>query len=69
MIDRVWTIWQALDPANRQYALSGTGTFLNTPPSANVTLNDTMNWGVLGPAMTVDQAMSISAGPFCYTYE
>jgi tyrosinase len=48
MIDRVWTIWQSLDPINRHYALSGTGTFLDIPPSANVTLIDTMNWEFLG---------------------
>jgi tyrosinase len=68
MIDRVWTIWQALDPANRQYQISGTGTFLNIPPSANITLDDTINWGVLGPEMTVRNAMSVTAGPFCYVY-
>jgi tyrosinase len=68
-IDRMWTIWQALDPKNRQTALSGTQTFLNIPPSANVTLNDIMNWGVLGPEMTVAEAMGTLAGPFCYIYE
>jgi tyrosinase len=68
MIDRVWTIWQALDPINRQYAISGTRTFLNVPPSDNVTLSDVMDWGVLGPAMTVEEAMSVSANGFCYIY-
>lgn len=69
MIDRVWTIWQAIDPVNRQNALAGTGTFLNIPPSANVTLDDEMNWGILGPVMTVSEAMSTMAGEFCYIYE
>ena len=69
MIDRMWTLWQAADCKERQYAISGTHTFLNVPPSANVTLSDTMNWGVLGPEMTVFEAMSVTAGPFCYTYE
>jgi tyrosinase len=68
MIDRVWTIWQALDPVNRQYAISGTGTFLNSPPSPNVTLTDTLSWGILGPSMPVESAMSVFAGPFCYQY-
>lgn len=35
----MWTIWQALDLTNRQNALSGTGTFLDNPPSPNTTLD------------------------------
>lgn len=68
MIDLVWTKWQALDPVNRQFQLSGTGTFLNIPPSANVTLSDTLTFGILGPDMTVEAAMSATAGEFCYKY-
>lgn len=40
--------------------------FLNIPQSANVTLTGTLNWGVLGPAMTAAEAMSATAGLFCY---
>ncbi|RAO71186.1 uncharacterized protein BHQ10_007198 [Talaromyces amestolkiae] len=43
MIDRVWWIWQNLDLAQRQNAISGTGTFLNYPPSANTTLDTLKN--------------------------
>ena len=37
-------MWQAQDPENRQYALSGTPTTLNIPPSPNVTLDDYLSW-------------------------
>ena len=52
MVDPVWTMWQAQDPENRQYALSGTLTTLNIPPSPNVTLDDYLSWGVLGEVKT-----------------
>jgi tyrosinase len=48
-IDRLWTIWQAKDPADRLYAIHGTRTIFNTPPSPDATLNDTISWGALSP--------------------
>ena len=33
MVDRVWAIWQSIDPATRTYALDGTMTYLNGKPS------------------------------------
>lgn len=69
MIDRVWTQWQEVDLANRQYAISGTRTISNIPPSANATLDDVLSWDILGPEMTMRDLMSTSAGPFCYRYE
>lgn len=48
-IDRLWTLWQQLDPKARQYALDGTGTVLNYPPSPVFQLNDTINLGKLSP--------------------
>ncbi|KAG4424821.1 hypothetical protein IFR04_001981 [Cadophora malorum] len=42
-VDRLWTLWQALDPATRQYSLDGTNTMLNDPPSANTTLDDVID--------------------------
>jgi tyrosinase len=68
MIDRVWWLWQQKDPATRTYQISGTGTFLNEPPSANVTLDDTIDMAVLGPTYKIRDLMSITQGPFCYTY-
>lgn len=68
-IDRMWTLWQASDPAGRQDALSGTETILNIPPSPNVTLESVLRWGQLGVEMQVKDAMSTTAGAFCYVYE
>ncbi|KAF8858679.1 Di-copper centre-containing protein [Acephala macrosclerotiorum] len=71
MIDRVWWIWQNLDLENRQNAISGTGTFLNYPASANTTLDTVINLGyaVPGASIAMSEIMSTISGPFCYTYE
>ncbi|CAG8304278.1 unnamed protein product [Penicillium salamii] len=69
MIDRVWWIWQSLDLKTRQYAISGTGTFMNEPASPNTTLETMLNIGYAnsGP-MAMKNVMSTTAGPFCYIY-
>ncbi|KAI4660374.1 uncharacterized protein J4E78_005077 [Alternaria triticimaculans] len=71
-IDRTWWIWQNQDLKNRRNAIDGTITFLNSPPSRNGTLNDTLT---LGPMLqdtfeniTIKDAMSTLGGPFCYIY-
>ncbi|KAI1654376.1 Di-copper centre-containing protein [Daldinia decipiens] len=69
MIDLVWWIWQALDYKNRRDAISGTGTFLNSPPSPNTTLDDIIDLGYAGGGpITMRELMSVHDGPFCYTY-
>lgn len=69
MIDRVWWIWQSLDLERRQYAISGTGTFMNAPVSPNTTLDTVVNVGYAnsGPVAMRD-LMSTTAGRFCYVY-
>lgn len=70
MIDRVWWIWQNLNLTARQDAISGTGTFLNYPPSANTTLDTVINLGyAAGTDIAMKDLMSTTSGPFCYTYE
>ena len=69
-VDRLWTLWQQLDLQTRQYALSGTGTFVNYPPSPVFKLNDSINLGKLsqeGPR-PIQDFMSTVQGPFCYEY-
>lgn len=69
MIDKVWWIWQNLDLPQRQNAISGTGTFLNSPPSANTTLDTLINLGyAAGSPTPMRDLMSTTAGPFCYIY-
>jgi len=68
-IDRVWWIWQNLDPWQRTNAISGTGTYLNEPPSANTTLETVINIGYAGGTdIAMSELMSTVAGPFCYIY-
>ncbi|KAJ5290822.1 Di-copper centre-containing protein [Penicillium angulare] len=69
MIDRVWWIWQNLDLERRQNAISGTGTFLNEPPSGNTTLDTIVDVGYAnGRPIAMKELMSTTAGPFCYVY-
>ena len=67
-IDRIWWIWQNQDIKNRQYAVSGTITFFNNPPSRNGTMDDTINLGPSGADITLRDAMHTLGGKFCYIY-
>lgn len=75
MIDRTWWIWQLLDAKNRAQgpnAISGTGTFLNSPPSANTTLDTLIDIGyasqVSKQQIAMKDLLSTVSGPFCYIY-
>ncbi|KAK4160452.1 Grixazone synthase [Cladorrhinum sp. PSN259] len=67
-LDRVWWIWQHLDFENRQ-DVWGTKTWMNRPPSADVTVNDTLEVLPHAPARKVKDLMNTVGGtPFCYVY-
>ncbi|PLN74794.1 putative tyrosinase [Aspergillus taichungensis] len=70
MVDRLWWIWQSLDWGARWNAISGTGTFLNEPPSPNTTLETMVDIGFAGSGgpVAMEEIMSTTAGPFCYVY-
>jgi tyrosinase len=70
-LDRLWQAWQNQDLKNRRHTIAGTLTFLNNPPTRNATLNDVMTMGdYLGyPNITIRDASSTLAEPFCYVYE
>lgn len=70
-LDRLWTLWQSRDPVNRQYAVSGTGTAQNYPPSPEWTIEDKINLGLLSPQGPIPfkEIMSTVRGPFCYEYK
>jgi tyrosinase len=69
MIDRVWWTWQNLALESRQNSIAGTITFLNNPPSRNATLEDVLSVGYVGLSnITIKDAVSTIAGPFCYVY-
>lgn len=67
-IDRVWTIWQGLDPAKRRNAIWGTSTRGDDPPSANMTLDDSLNFGFISQPLRFADLMNPLSGPFCYYY-
>ncbi|KAF7560785.1 hypothetical protein G7046_g3345 [Stylonectria norvegica] len=70
-IDRVWWIWQMLNPGKRlsgSLALQGTNTFLDTPPSAKTTYEDYVTYGWAGPKIQIKDIMNTLDGPFCYVY-
>ncbi|OCK72918.1 Di-copper centre-containing protein [Lepidopterella palustris CBS 459.81] len=76
MIDRTWWIWQLLDLKDRTGAagISGTGTFLNSPPSPNTTMDTPIDLGYAtspiyaNPTYKMSDLLSTTSGPFCYIY-
>jgi tyrosinase len=72
MIDRVWWIWQLLDPNTRAQgssAVAGTRTFLNNPPSPNTSIEDSVDAGfAAGTPRKIKDLLSTTGGPFCYVY-
>lgn len=69
MIDRTYWTWQNQDIANRQYALAGTITVNNNPPSRDAVLDDEIELGFVGvPKTTIRKTSHTLAGPFCYVY-
>ncbi|KAI1870365.1 uncharacterized protein JN550_005293 [Neoarthrinium moseri] len=70
MIDLTWWLWQSLDFKNRQYMISGTRTFMNSPATSNATLDDVVDLGCAGGyPITIRELTSTVGGPFCYRYE
>lgn len=68
MIDRVFWIWQNLDPEHRRHVVSGTMTMRNTPPSRNATLDDMVDLGGLRELQRLDDLLDTTSGAFCYVY-
>ncbi|GAB1316771.1 Tyrosinase copper-binding domain-containing protein [Madurella fahalii] len=67
-LDRVYWIWQMLDFENRQN-VHGTGTYLNIPPSPNVTVEDTIDVLPHAPPEKIKNLMnSVGGTPLCYVY-
>ncbi|KAI1328026.1 Di-copper centre-containing protein [Xylariaceae sp. FL0255] len=72
-VDRMWTLWQAMDPANRQLAL-GVGnyshiTWGNDPVSRLTSLDDVISIGYAGPNTTIRDIMNTTSSLMCYYYD
>lgn len=69
MIDRIWTVWQYMDRENRQNQIYGTSTLNNSPASADMTLEDSLPFGLVTQSPVLGDLMDTLAGPYCYRYE
>ncbi|KAK5113698.1 hypothetical protein LTR62_003325 [Meristemomyces frigidus] len=70
MVDRVYTLWQNLDFNARGMAISGTSTLGNSPPSAEMTLEDLMPFGFVAGDVRFGDVMDTLGGErgLCYRY-
>lgn len=68
MIDRMWTQWQAVDPATRTYALNGTTEIFDPPTAPLATLSTSQYWGYLGKSQATGSLMKVGYEPYCYEY-
>ncbi|KAK8006936.1 hypothetical protein PG989_000926 [Apiospora arundinis] len=73
MMDRMWSLWQAIDPETRHVDLDagayGHRTWNNEPPSPLTTLDDTIDMGYVGAGSVIRDQMSTIDGPHCYLYK
>jgi tyrosinase len=68
MLDRVYWMRQALHP-NIANTINGTRTFRDTPPSANATVDDLLDVGVLGKHLPIKNMFeTLGNDPLCYIY-
>ncbi|MCJ1434283.1 hypothetical protein MMC27_003650 [Xylographa pallens] len=68
-VDRMWTIWQARDPQNRQFALNGTTVNYDPAGAPIADLYTEENWGVLGQPKPMLELMSNRMFDFNFVYE
>lgn len=68
MIDRVWTLWQEMDPVGRTTQLNGTSTIFNGNSTPEVTLDTVQQWGILGREKETRELVALPGGDFCYFY-
>ncbi|KAH7393773.1 hypothetical protein DE146DRAFT_106924 [Phaeosphaeria sp. MPI-PUGE-AT-0046c] len=69
MVDNMWAQWQLKRPKGRTFALSGTVTTLNNPPSQNATLDFVTSFGYLDKPRKLSELMDTRGGKYCYRYE
>ncbi|THW47849.1 Di-copper centre-containing protein [Aureobasidium pullulans] len=69
MIDYIWTTWQNLDIYRRQLIIKGTSTLGNSPPSAEMTLDDMIPFGFVTGDIEFRKLMDTFGDAYCYRYE
>ncbi|GES61331.1 putative domain, di-copper centre [Aspergillus terreus] len=68
MVDRLWTMWQDADEPWRRFALNGSSTTWYKDDTPEVTLQTTVEFGILDHPRPLYELMSPTAGLYCYTY-
>jgi tyrosinase len=72
MMDRMWTLWQAINPEKRTRELSGGPyghiTWANEPPSRKALFSDPIDMGYAGDSTVIGEVMDTLSRPFCYFY-
>lgn len=71
MIDRVWTIWQSQDLANRLMVIAGSTSMFRIS-SRLQSLDDLIDLGNVEPTAKkwkIRELVSIVDGPLCYMYQ
>ncbi|KAF9739976.1 hypothetical protein PMIN04_001383 [Paraphaeosphaeria minitans] len=69
MIDNMWAHWQLRDRETRHFALDGTMTTMNNPPSQNATAGWVADFGWLDTPKRLGEDMDSRSGLYCYRYE
>lgn len=71
MIDRMWTQWQDVDPPSRQNAINGSYYIFYAPTAPEVTVNSTLQWGILAnwQEKQMWQLMDPKTNDYCYGYD
>ncbi|KAH8157567.1 hypothetical protein CIB48_g10675 [Xylaria polymorpha] len=68
MIDRTWAIWQAQDLQNRMQVIAGGRTMMGFGGAAAALTDDVNLYSVAAKTWKISDLVSITDGPFCYTY-
>ncbi|KAH9821058.1 hypothetical protein DFH28DRAFT_1050679 [Melampsora americana] len=68
MVDKVWWVWQNLNPNERTYVIAGTQTMFNHPPSRESSLDDLIDLGYNAGPIRLRDLMSTIQGPLNYIY-
>ncbi|KAK6844715.1 tyrosinase central domain containing protein [Apiospora arundinis] len=73
MVDRMWALWQAMNPDVRNFQMDdgrlGHITWDNNPSSRLTSLDDVIDMGYAGPSTTIRQVASTTSGELCYFYD
>lgn len=73
-MDRMWSLWQELDPEKRHSESEMNGgqyghvTWNNEPASRKASFEDPIELGWAGGATTVGEVMDTLGGELCYVY-